>query len=173
MKHLKREPGAAAVRTFLEPTTAATEEAYRRVLDAISLKRRNPTLSLSRAAKASGTTLKTIRHHAAEALVQRLGRTEVKPTDHLRRKMEMLTRKGDVDVTTTDSDTASMIASYWNAIRSYRRTGNVEPLETFVGRSINVEEGSVEFVTDMGTLNRLIRAGAMYLHDIYASTGRS
>ena len=91
MTKYKRTPGAAAARRFLQPRLAANEESYRRVLDAISLKRRNPALSLSKAAKASGTTLKTIRKYAPEALKQRGGRISVKRFDRLKRRMLMLT----------------------------------------------------------------------------------
>jgi hypothetical protein len=172
MPKLKKRPGVAAVRTFLTPTEAANEDTYRRVLDAISLKRRNPTLSLSRAAKASGTTLKAIRKYAPEALeVKHKGRIRVKPTDQLKRRMLMLTPKGLTTVTTLDSDSASVIGEYWNAVRAYIMSGDFEPLEPFVLRFIQVEEGFFEFLTHKPTLNRLARAGELHFQDLYASTG--
>lgn len=172
MRKLKKGPGAAAVRTFLEPSKAATEEAYRRVLDAISLKRRNPSLSLTGAAKASGTTIRTIRHHAPQVLERRKGRVGVRPADHLRRKMRMLTPRGVITVTALDSETASIIGDYWNALRTYKTSGDFGPFEPYIGRIIHVEEGSYEFVTDRPTLNRLARAGEFHFQDVYASTGR-
>ncbi|HEV3092153.1 MAG TPA: hypothetical protein VGX91_12010 [Candidatus Cybelea sp.] len=171
MSKLKKTPSAAAARTFLQPTIAANEEAYRRVLDAISLKRRNPALSLSRAAKASGTTLKAIRQYAPEALEERGGRISVKPFDHLKRRMLMLTSQGLIHVTALDSDSASVIGEYWNAVRAYITSGDFGQLEPFVLRFIQVEEGFFEFLTHRPTLNRLARAGELHFQDLYASTG--
>ena len=70
------------------------EDARRRSLDAISIKRRNPPISMTKAAKLSGTTLKTIRKYGAPALETRSGRVDVKLSDRLERRMRLLTPQG-------------------------------------------------------------------------------
>jgi hypothetical protein len=85
--------------------------------------------------------------------------------------MRFLTPRGIIIVTTQDSDTASLIGEYWNALRTYVNTGTYESLDQFILRFINVEEGSFEFLTHRPTLNRLARAGELFILDVYASTG--
>lgn len=156
----------------LKATAQVEGGARRRVLDVLALARRQPSLSLSRAAKLSGTTTKTVRRYASEALEKRKGRIRVKPTDQLKRRMQMLTSQGGLTtLTTLDSDTASIIGAYWNAVRTYIISGDFGPLEPFVLRSIHVEEGDFEFLTHRPTLNRLARAGELHFQDLYASTG--
>lgn len=156
---------------FIHPISDAGEDVVRRVYDALALGRREPSLPLSEVAERTGTTVKTIKRHAPEALEQRGGRIRIKPTDHLRRMMLMLTSQGLITVTTLDSDTASIIGAYWNALRTYVTSGDFEPLEPFILRFIHVEEGDFEFLTHRPTLNRLARAGELHFQDLYASTG--
>lgn len=156
---------------FIPPVPDAGEDDIRRVYDALALGRREPSLMLSEAAKRSGTTIQTIKRHASEALEKRDGRLRIKPNDHLKRKMLMLTSDGLITVTTRDWDTASVIGAYWNAVRAYITGGNFESLEPFVLRFIQVEEGFFEFLTHRPTLDRLARAGELHFQDLYASTG--
>lgn len=164
---------AAAERAYLEATSAAKQDTYRRVLDAFSLKRRNPDLSLTRAAKSSGTTLKTVRKYAGPALTIRSGRLDVKPTDRLPRPMRMLTARGEVVIQTTSSRVASRIGRFNNALRKYYVSNDSSALHAFAGKSIRSRGEDYEFVTDAKTLNRLARAGALHFLDIYASVSES
>lgn len=143
-------------------------DAYRRALDAIGLKRRHPEMSTTRAAKLSGTTLKTIRRYAGPALEIRSGRIDVTRHDRLKRRMRMLTPKGEIAVTTTSSATASRISRYNNAVREFYGTGNTTALRPFTGRAVRSGGKRYEFVTDPSTLNRLGRAGSVHFSDIYA-----
>jgi hypothetical protein len=171
MKKTKGSPRVARARVHLKATSRPSEGIPREVLDAIALARRDPTLSVAEAAEFSGTDLPTIRHYAADALEVRGRRVKVKPYDQLKRKMRFLTSRGIMTVTALDSDTASVIAGYWNAVRTYVRTGNYEPLEPFILRFVNVEEGTYEFLTHRPTLNRLARAGELFFRDLYCSGG--
>jgi hypothetical protein len=153
------------------PQINLIEDAKRSVFDAIALARREPGLSLYKAAKRSRTTVKAIRRYAPDALEEHEGRLRVKATDQLQRKMLMLTSRGVITVTTLDSDTASVIASYWNAIRTYITTGDYESLVPFILRFIHVAEGDFEFLTHRPTINRLVRAGELYFQDLYGSPG--
>lgn len=151
----------------LEALSNVKADAYRRGLDAIGLKRRNPSLSLSKAAKASGTTLKTMRKHVAPALVKTGRKMDVTPTDRLTRSMRMLTPRGEVSVVTKDSRTASLISEHFNALRNLKQ--NPTALDQFKGKAIRSGGSSYEFVTDVANANRLIRAGAVHFLDIYST----
>jgi DNA-binding MarR family transcriptional regulator len=156
---------------FIPPNSNASEDVVRRVYDALALARREPSLPLSEVAERSGTSIQMIKHHAAQALERRGGRLRVKPNDNLRRKMLMLTAKGLITVTALNWETASLIGSYWNAVRSYITSGDFQPLEPFILRFIRAEEGHFEFLTHRPTLNRLARAGELHFQDLYSSTG--
>jgi hypothetical protein len=113
---------------FLDPLANVKGDTIRRVFDTLALARRDPSLPLSRAAELSGTTTKTVQRYASQALDKRKGRIRVKPTDQLKRKMTILTSKGIITVTALDSDTASIIGAYWNAVRTYITSGDFVPL---------------------------------------------
>ena len=152
-------------RRFLEALTGAKEDAYRRALDGISLARRDK-LSASKAAKASGTTVKTMLKYARGAIEMRGGRYAIAPSDRLPRRMRMLTPKGEEIVGTTSSRTASRIAEYNNALRAYLITGNPRELEHFSGKSIRSGGQVYQFATDRRTIDRYVRAGAVHFVDI-------
>jgi hypothetical protein len=144
------------------------EDAHRRALDAISIKRRNPALSMTKAAKLTGTTLKTVKRYAEGALEVRSGRIDVKRTDHLVRRLRMLTAKGEATVVTRSSRTASRVSDFNNAVGEYYRSGDTSALERFQGKSLRSKGEVFEFVTDPKVLDRLGRAGAVSFDDIYA-----
>jgi uncharacterized protein YaaR (DUF327 family) len=156
-------------RTFLESLTQSENDTYRRALDAIALKRRDPKMSLSKAAKSSGTTLKTIRKYAEPAIEVRSGRFDVTPSDRLPRHMRMLTAQGETVVRTTSSRTATRIADYNNALRTYVVTGDPSGLKRFDGKSVRSGGKTHQFATDRRTIDRQARAGGIHFVDIYAT----
>ena len=121
-----------ARRAALPALSGVKGDAYRRVLDTLSLKRRKPALSLSAAARESGTTLRTIRRHAPSVLETRSGRLDVQASDRLPRPMRMLTPTGEVIVNTRSSRTASRISRHNNAVRElYTSAGDTSALKPF------------------------------------------
>lgn len=166
----KLSPGE---RAYLEASSPGSLDPYRRVLDALSLKRRTPSISLTKAAKSSGTTLKTIRRYASSALEVRSGRLDVKRSDRLPRPMRMLTPRGEVTVPTKSFRTASWIGKYNNALREFYVTGDSTAVKRFADKSIRSGGKTYEFVTDTKTLNRLARAGAVHFVDVYAPEASS
>jgi hypothetical protein len=148
------------------------EDARRRGLDAISLKRRNPALSMTRAAKLCGTTIKTVRKYGAPALETRSGRLDVRPTDRLERRMRLLTSQGEIAVRTRSSRTATRLSDYNNAVRKFYATGNADALKAFRNKVVRSGGQRYEFVTDPRVLNRLGRAGAVSFSDIYAAEAK-
>lgn len=158
-----------ARRAALPALSGVKGDAYRRVLDTLSLKRRKPALSLSAAARESGTTLRTIRRHAPSVLETRSGRLDVQASDRLPRPMRMLTPTGEVIVNTRSSRTASRISRHNNAVRElYTSAGDTSALKPFNDKTIRGGGKTYEFATDPQLLNRLARAGAVHFLDIYA-----
>jgi hypothetical protein len=153
-------------RRFLEALSGAKEDAYYRVLDALALARRDK-ISPTKAAKSSGTTLKTLRKYAPSALEERSGRVYVSSSDRLPRLMRMFTTHGEVTVRTTSSRTASRIAEHNNAVRSYVLTRDTTELKHFEGKTVRSGGKTYTFGTDTRTLDRHIRAGAVHFVDIY------
>jgi hypothetical protein len=154
-------------RRFLEALTGTKEDAYRRVLDALSLSRRDK-LSPTKAARATGTTLKTMRKYAPSAIELLGSRYIVTPSDRLPRHMRMLTSQGEVVVRTTSSRTATRIADYNNAIRAYVMTGDPSGLASFKDKTVRSGGKVHTFATDRRTIDRCVRAGAVHFVDIYA-----
>jgi hypothetical protein len=165
LSHRTRAP--KVTRRFLEALTGAREDAYRRVLDALSLSRRDK-VSPTKAARATGTTLKTMRKYAPTAVELRGSRYIVTPSDRLPRYMRMLTTQGETVVRTTSSRTATLIADYNNAMRVYVLTGDATGLAAFKDKTVGSRGEVYTFATDRRTIDRYVRAGAVHFLDIYA-----
>jgi hypothetical protein len=163
-----RVPGKPVkiTRRFLEALTGKKEDAYRRVLDAIGIARRD-NLAPTNAAHKSGTTLKTMRKYCASALDERSGRVYVKSSDRLPRRMRMFTTHGEEVVRTTSSRTATQIAEHNNAVRAYVLTGDASELKRYRGKVVRSGGKVYTFGTDRRTLDRHIRAGAVHFVDLY------
>lgn len=146
-------------------------DAYLSALEAISLMRRDPALSISEAALRAGTTPDAVKRHVGAALHYSNGRLRAKAKDKLPRPMLFLTPRGYVTITTRDSEDASMIADYHNAVREYLASGSMRALQRFEGWYIEAPEGEFDFVTDSKTISRLARAGSASFLDIYGSEG--
>jgi hypothetical protein len=103
------------------PARARTERqraARGRAFRALSLKREQSGISLSRAAMEEGTTVATIRRYAPST-VYREGerdRWKVKKSDRLRRDMPLVTNRGVEWVTTNSSRQASLLGRYNNDV---------------------------------------------------------
>lgn len=164
-------PRALRKLLHLKAASKAEKDTYRRVLDTIGLKRRNPAMPVSKAAKSSGTTVRTVRKYARSVLRSKGRHLQVAPRDHLVRPMRMLTPKGEVNVETRDSAVASEISRHQLAIRSYVIAGDQTVLESFTGKSVHCGGKTYDFLTDTAIINRLARAGALHFLDIYASRG--
>jgi hypothetical protein len=60
------------------------------------------------------------------------------------------------------------VAHYWNAVRTYLRTGDQRALRPFRGKALRVDKIAYPFITDPRTLERLYQAGEVAFEDIYA-----
>ncbi len=71
---------------------------------------------------------------------------------------------GNAPVTVRGSKQASQLGKYMSAVSKYLRSGDVEGLAAFEGKSI----GGHALITDPGLLSSLAQAGALTLDEIYA-----
>lgn len=146
-----------------------------RALDAIS-KMRREGLSLSEAAKESGTTPNTVRKWGGDAIEKQGSRFSAKPTDRLARSMWMLRDHPAerIIVTITDSRTASKIGRYQNAVRFYlygdstHEPGDFSRVERFTGQYITVQREHIPFLTDRVAVDFLAARGLLSFESIYA-----
>ena len=145
------------------------EHARLRALHAIALMRRDER-SLRRAAARVGTTPRTVRKYARQALRKRRRTYQVIPIDELRRPMRVLTERGLVVLDLRSSKAASRLATYWNAVDEYLRTGDRRGLVAFDGRGFRAEGQLVAFITDPHLLDRLANAGQVTFEDLYESS---
>jgi len=146
----------------LAALTSTAQDARSRALETVS-RMRTSRLSLSAAARASGTTPRTVRRYAAPALVQTGRRTTAAPTDRLYRRMTVLSTDGRIEVDVRSSAQASRIAAHYNAIDFYLRTGDTRPLRRFT----SVTVGGRRLETDLDQVERWARAGELSIDDIY------
>ncbi len=152
-----------------KPRTKREVEARERALAAVARMRREK-LSLSAAAKAEGTHIRTVRRYAGTALERpgRRGLFRAKASDRLSRSLNFPTPLGQQVVVVRSSSTASAIGEYLNAVRKYLNTGDTLPLMPFRNKSFRSADGvRHEFTTDPGLLNRLGDAGILEIEGLY------
>lgn len=153
------------------PRTEREAEARERALATLALMRRKG-LALTTAAKAQETDPRTVRRYVGSALRQRALRQRYKPTasDRLARTLNVITPEGTQPVTVRDSRTASRIAEYMNAVRTYVNKGELSALERFRGQSFQAAGVRYTFVTDPNTLELLADAGVLAFEQLYRAT---
>jgi hypothetical protein len=148
---------------------ASSRRPKRRVLDAVAKMRKGK--SLTRAARSAHTTRTTVRKYASKVLKPiESGRYRVKASDSLSRELRFLSRDGIVIAKVRSSREASEIASYWNAVDHYLRTGSIERLADYRGSTVRVGRKRMPFITDPATLERLAHAGEVRFEDLYPNT---
>jgi hypothetical protein len=135
-------------------------DTYNRSLHVLARMRRTGA-SLTAAAREEQIDPRTVRKYLKTEL-----RRRGKPTKVDRRKRDMLipTTVGNAPVTVKGSKQASDLGKYMLAVGKYLRTGDVEALARFEGKSI----GEHPLITDPDLLSSLAQAGALTLDEIYA-----
>jgi hypothetical protein len=126
-------------------------------------------LTLSKAARAAGTTPTTVRKYAPQALrrIEGDGYGATR-SDRYARKLYFLTARGKVVVTVRDSRVASLIAKHWAAVDYYLKTGRTDRLRPFRGVVLRERDPRLAFLTDPTTLSRLGHAGEVTFEELYA-----
>jgi hypothetical protein len=136
------------------------QDTYNRSLHVLARMRRQGA-SLTAAAREEHIDPRTVRKYLKAEL-----RGHGTPTKADRRKRDMLvlTTMGNAPATIRGSKQASQLGRYTSAVGKYLRTGDVDGLAEFEGKSI---AGHV-LITDPNLLSSLAQAGALTLDEIYA-----
>jgi hypothetical protein len=140
----------------------ATREARFRALEALS-RMRIDNLSLTAAARASGTTAATVRRYAAPGLTRHGRRTVATTSDRMYRRMVVLTPNGRREVDVRSSAQASRVAAHWNAMDTYLRTGDAKALHKFANKRI----GGLALASEPEQVEAHARTGELAIDDIY------
>lgn len=137
-------------------------------MHALSLMRR-AKLSLTAAAKQSGTRAATMQRYVGSALRQEHAGGHYRATagDRFRRDFRIPTALGYIGVPVYGSKRATELSQYSNAIGFYLRSGDESKLKPFKGRTIRVRGQEIELVTDTATLSTLAEAGELQLDQLY------
>ncbi len=153
------------------PRTEREAQARERALATLALMRRE-RLALTTAAKAERVDPRTVQRYVGSALRQKGPRERYRPTAHDRipRTLHVITPQGTLPVTVRDSRTASRIAEYMNAVRTYVNTGDTSAPNRFKGKTFRAGGKTYTLVTDPGTLDRLADAGVLAFEQLYRST---
>lgn len=161
---------AKTILRYFEPRTHKQYDTQRRVLDALSEKRRNPKLSLTAATKRVGTTVSTVRRYAAPALEIRGGRIDVKAVDRIVRHLRVLTPSGEITVVVRNSRDATRVSKHHDAVRQALHSFGLDTsaLEHFKDKTLRAGGKTYTFASDYRTVTRLARAGGIHVLDIYA-----
>ena len=154
------------------PRTERAREARERALAALALMRRKK-LSLTAAVKAERTSPRTVKRYVRSALRQKGPGERSRPTPHDRipRTLNVVTPEGTRPVTVRDSRTASRIAQYMNAVRTYSNTGDSSALARFRGKSFQAAGVTYPFITDPAKLDQLADAGVLEIEGLYRAVG--
>jgi len=145
------------------------QEQWIQVLHAIS-KMRSHGLSLREASEEVGLSPDTLTALGRQALLKDArGRYRAKRKDRLLRVLILPSPDGLQEVTVNDSETASEIAKYSDAVQKYLRTGDASKLRQFAGMRLTDADGNpIELITDLQTLRRLGSAGVLSFESLYA-----
>jgi hypothetical protein len=117
--------------------------------------------SLSAAAREEHIDPRTVRKYVKGDL---RGRGQPTKSDRRYRNMMIPTTLGNTPVRVRGSRQASQLGRYMSAVSTYLRTGDMEQLAEFDGKSI----GEHILIADPDILSSLAQAGALTLDEIYA-----
>jgi len=122
-----------------------------RALHVVAAMRKDPRLSLARAAKLHGVKQETIKKHLSSALKKKNGKFQVTKSDRYRATLYVPDADGNsVAVNTRSSKEREQLSRYLRDLGRYLR-GNREALSTWEGKKI----GDLVLVTDGRTLKAI------------------
>jgi hypothetical protein len=153
--------------------TLRQQEARLRGLAAINRVRRGESKSLSQAARAEGTTVKSIRELLPAALFRnrRDGRLRVKAGDPYSERVEIVTNQGRLVVTAHGSRERDLAGRH--RATYFRVLGNKEP-KSALKKFRNKTVGGHKLISDFERLSILAQAGLLgQLDTLYVSSDAS
>ena len=130
---------------------------------------RNNGLSLTAACKESHIAQKTVLRSIRQAFKKVKGRWKPKHTDHISRTISIYENCKHVFVTVNDSQTASLLGRYNNAVRQYLTYGNATLIMDDIFKKPFVDENNVTHTldTDLNCLDQLQANNETEFYEIY------
>lgn len=125
---------------------------------AVDINMRERGMSLSQAAKYTGTTPRQVKRYAGDALVREHGRYKAKQFDHMLRKVTVLYTDNEgepksEELYVTDSRTAAILRQHAKAINKYFGTGDPADLQKLRGKSVVIRGRKYPLLTDLDEIN--------------------
>jgi hypothetical protein len=149
-------------RADYERLTPSQQEARHRAFEVIG-EMRSEGLSLRAASQLVGTTPKTVRRYASEALEKEGRRYWATPSDRSYQRMSALSTEGLRDIDVRGSRARSLVGGHWSAIGRFAATGDLSVLAKFIGKRV----GGFELATDPNLIEEYQRQGELDIDDIY------
>jgi hypothetical protein len=153
--------------------SAQAQDQWTRLTQAIT-KIRNDRVSVREASREFDLDPKIVIRLGRSALRKRKnGQYIAKPTDKLLRILAVPTLKGTREVALRNSQQASLLGEYWNAVQRYLQTGVTTELEKFKRKRIISADGKrIRLITDPEQLSQLGHAGVLSFESLYAGVSR-
>jgi hypothetical protein len=159
--------GATTSQVAIAGLSKAEKDEYGYALGVLRRMRRNGE-TLTQAAAAERIDPSIVRKHANRYLINRNGEIYATNRDRLIRPMIVLTPVGPMDIFIKDSRTASLNGAYWNAVLTYRDTGDDSGLKQFKGKGITSNGVYYPFITNTDLIDQLGDAGGLDVSEIYS-----
>ena len=115
----------------------------------------------------SRISVSAMKKYAKPALVKSGGRIKATSYDRLLRVMRVPSPLGAELREVKDSRTASQVARYENAVKTYLYTGDDSQLRRFRGKYFRSNRLQYRFITDTDILDRLAEFGVLEFESIY------
>lgn len=146
------------------------KETWNRVVHVIS-KMRSEGVSLTKASRELDLDPRIVRNRAGSALRKtKSGRYVARRNDKLLRMLVIPSPQGLIEVAVRDSEVASKIAEYSDAVKKYLQTGDASRLKKFRRMKLLDEKGKrIKLVTDLTELQKLGSAGVLSFESLYRS----
>jgi hypothetical protein len=178
MRKDKRQPQSAATgKSKLRPRTLNEyraksqrfQDVWNRVTHVIT-KMRSDKVSLPQASREFGLSPQTVIRLGGSALRKRAnGQYGARSSDRLLRVLVIPTSKGLQEVAVSNSEDASTLGKFWDAVQDYLETGDSKALRKFRGKRIIGADGeAIPLITDVAELDRLGSAGVLSFESLYA-----
>jgi len=152
-----------------KPKPRTVRDAQLRTTQALKRLRRGQ--SLTSAAKAAGTTRKTVLKYAGRRIERtKAGKIVARRADQSTRSMRFLSPQGIIAIDVRGSESASRVGEYFNAVHVFLNTGDATKLKRFRGKYLQSGGKRHAFITDLDLLERLAHAGEVRFEDIYQTT---
>jgi hypothetical protein len=141
---------------------AAARRGYAFGFDAQGRFSRQPVRGVRHTARIMSIPFRKVEHYVGSQLFRdQKGRIQVTPADRLPRPMLIPTTLGDQPILVRGSRKAVLLAAYRRAIM----TGDEAELQKFEGQRV----AGQELITDLGTIQALLDAGAIDPAEMYAA----